>query len=239
MTTTTPDFFTEGTLKMGMQIRGGPWKIVPLASRDMDPALVFASERQAVRAASYEKLAGNIIEDSEWNASRQIFVTSPSAGDGKTSTAFNLAWALSMRVKPVLLVELNLRGPRFGRMLGNPRIRYGVDSVLRGIATGKECVFSLVNEDMHVAAVRDPIKQSEVKRLQSCFGAFMEWTKKEYQWVIFDCPAVLSPNWNEWFDTSAGSTLMIVRSERTPAVNVRRATRRLGERLKGVVLNIN
>lgn len=238
MTTVTPDFFTDGKLKMGMQIRGGPWKIVPLPSQSMDPALVFASERQAVRAASYEKLAANIIEDQEWNATRQVFVTSPDPGDGKTSSAFNLAWALSTRAKPVLLVELNLRQPKFGAMLGNPRIRYGVDSVLRGIASAKECVFSLVNEDLHVAAVRDEMTRSEIRRLQPSFGALIEWAQKEYQWVVFDCPPVLSPSWNGWYDANARSVLMIVRSEHTPAVDVRRASKRLGERLKGVALNI-
>lgn len=238
MTTATPTFFTDGKLQMGMQIRGGPWKTVPLASQSMDPALVFASEQQATRAASYEKLAVNIIEDQDWNASRRIFVTSPDAGDGKTSTSFNLAWALSTLAKPVLLVELNLHGPRFGRMLGRPRIRYGVDSVLRGVATGKECVFSLVHEHLHVVAVRDAMKRSEIKRMQSSFSGFMEWAQKEYQWVIFDCPPVLSHGWNSWFEANAKTVLMIVRSEHTPEVNVRRASKRLGDRLKGVALNV-
>lgn len=236
--TTTPAFFSDGKLRMGMQIRGGPWKIVPLPAQDMDPALVFANQRQALRAVSYERLADKIIEDKDWNSSRQIFVTSPDPGDGKTSTAFNLAWALSTRVKPVLLVELNFQGPRFGNILGNPRIRYGVDSVLKGIASGKEAVFSLVNEDFHIAAVRDAMKRSEARRLQPCFGSFLEWAQKEYQWILFDCPPVLSPAWNEWFDESAHSVLMIVRSKRTPAIDVRRASQRLGQRLKGVVLNI-
>jgi Mrp family chromosome partitioning ATPase len=238
VTTTTPDFFTDGKLKMGMQIRGGPWKIVPLASQSMDPALVFSSELQAVRAASYEKLAARIIEDPDWNATRQVFVTSPDPGDGKTSSAFNLAWALSTRAKPVLLVELNLRSPRFGAMLGNPRIRYGVDSVLRGIATPRECVFSLVNEDLHVAAARDAMSYSEIRRFQSGFNALISWAKQEYQWVVFDCPSVLSLAWNDWHDANAKSVLMIVRNEHTPEIDVRRASKRLGDRLKGVALNI-
>jgi len=227
----------DGKLQMGMQIRGGPWKIVPLASRDVNPALVFANEQQAPRAASYQALADKIIEDPEWKDSRRIFVTSPDDGDGKTSTAFNLAWALSTRTKPVLLAELNLGRPDLRNMLGKPRIRYGVDCVLRGISSEKESVFSLVSEDFHVAAVRDKMARSEVKRFQPLFDSFLDWARKEYQWVVLDCPPVLSNRWNDWFKAHATSVLLVVRNEKTPAVDVRRASRRLEQALKGVVLN--
>jgi Mrp family chromosome partitioning ATPase len=227
----------DGKLQMGMQIRGGPWKIIPLPSKDIDPALVFASERQALRAASYQSLADRIIQDKEWPSSHRIFVTSPDEGDGKTSTAFNLAWALSTRVQPVLLAEVNLARPRFCTMLGRPRIRYGVDSVLRGVSTEKEAVFSLVNDALHVAAIRDSMGRSEIKRFQPLFNSFLDWAQKEYQWIVLDCPPVLSRAWNSWLREQAAPALLIVRSRRTPAVDVRRASRRLGKRLKGVVLN--
>jgi Mrp family chromosome partitioning ATPase len=226
-----------GKLQMGMQIRGGPWKIIPLPSEDIDPALVFASDLQSVRAASYQALADKIMEDGEWPPSHRIFITSPDTGDGKTSTAFNLAWALSTRVQPVLLAELNLGRPRICTMLGRPRIRYGIDCALKGIATEKECVFSLVNENLHVAAIRDVMGRGEVKRFQPLFNSFLDWAQKEYQWVVLDCPPVLSGAWNHWLRDQAVSALLIVRSRKTPAVDVRRATRRLGNRLKGVVLN--
>jgi Mrp family chromosome partitioning ATPase len=234
---TTPAIFMDGKLQMGMQIRGGPWKTIPLATRDVNPALVFANEHQLARAASYQRLADKIVDDEEWNQTRHVFVTSPNNKDGKTSTAFNLAWALSTRAKPILFVELNFHKPQLRGMLGNPRIRYGIDSVLRGIASGKESVFSLVNDDLHVCAMRDPLKKSELKRFLPAFDLFLAWAKREYQWIVFDCPPVLSSSWNAWFDKNGNSVLLVARSERTPAVNVQRASVRLGKRLKGVVLN--
>lgn len=227
----------NGKLQMGVQVRGGPWKIIPLPSKDIDPALVFAGERQAVRAASYQSLADRILEDKEWPSSHRVFITSPDEGDGKTSTAFNLAWAFSTRVKPVLLVELNLARPRFCSMLGRPRIRYGVDCVLRGVSTEKESVFSLVNEDLHVAAIRDAMRGSEIRQFQPLFNSFLNWAEKEYRWVVLDCPPVLSRAWNSWLRAHADAALLVVRSRKTPAVDVSRASRRLGGRLKGVVLN--
>jgi Mrp family chromosome partitioning ATPase len=234
---TTPAFALDGKLQMRMQIRNGPWKIVPLARQEVNPALVFANEQQGIRAATYQRLAEKIMDDADWCSARQIFVTSPDHGDGKSSTAFNLAWALSTRVKPVLLAELNLHAPRLRSMLGKPRVRYGVDSVLRGIAAEKESVFSLVNEDLHVSAVRDPMKRSEVRRFQPSLDSYLEWANKQYQWVVYDCPPVLSSEWNGWFKERASSVMLVARAEKTPGVDVRHASKRLGDRLKGVVLN--
>lgn len=229
----------DGALRMGMQIRGGPWKIVPLASNDVNPVLVFANEAQSARAASYQSLAEKIADDPDWNDSRQVFVSSPDEGDGKTSTAFNLAWALSTRAKPVLLTEMNLGRPGLRDMLGKPRIRYGIDCVLRKIATEKESVFSLVHDDLHVAAARDALARSEIRRFQPELDSFLSWARKEYQWIIVDCPPVLSHQWNDWLKERAGSVLLVVRSGKTPGVDVRRASGRLGRSLKGVVINKN
>jgi Mrp family chromosome partitioning ATPase len=233
----TQGLLVDGKLQMGVQIRGGPWRIIPLPSKDIDPALVFADEQQAVRAASYQSLADRILEDAEWPSSHRVFITSPDEGDGKTSTAFNLAWAFSTRVKPVLLVELNLARPRFCSMLGKPRIRYGVDCALKGVSTEKESVFSLVNADLHVAAIRDAMRGSEIRQLQPLFNSFLKWAEKEYQWVVLDCPPVLSRAWNSWLNVHADPALLIVRSRKTPAVDVTRASRRLSRKLRGVVLN--
>lgn len=233
----TPAIVGDIKLQMGMQIRNGPWQHVPLRSKDIHPSLVFANEQQAMRAASYETLADRLIADKTWAESRQIFVTSPMAGDGKTTTAFNLAYAFSKRAQPVLLVELNLQAPGLRTTLGNPRIRYGIDSLLRKIATEQESVFTLVSDDLYIGAVRDAMSRTEIKRFQPALGPFLKWAREEFEWVILDCPPVLSRHWDEWFKENATSVLMVVRSERTPGIYVRSASRKLKGSLKGAVLS--
>jgi hypothetical protein len=54
---------------------------------------------------------------------------------------------------------------------------------------------------------------------------------------VLDCPPVLSRAWNSWLNVHADPALLIVRSRKTPAVDVTRASRRLSRKLRGVVLN--
>jgi Mrp family chromosome partitioning ATPase len=226
----------ESQFSIEMELRGGPRKIVSLAARRINPALVFANEQLASHAAGYQDAADRLLHG-DWWMPRRMFVTSPSAGDGKTTTAFNLAWALTTRGKKVLLVELNLAQPRFQTLLGNPRIRHGVDSVLRRTAPPNESVFSLGSSELHVAAVRSQMQRVEAKEYLRNLDAFLDWGEKEYEWLVMDCPAVLSPMWNGWFSAHVQEALLVVRSGRTALAHVRKATKVLGDGLRGVLLN--
>jgi len=226
-----------GALEMGLQIRGGPRHMVPLAGRDLDAGLIFADESQASRAPSYESLAEKIAENDRWKASRKIFVTSPGAREGKSCTAFNLGWTLASRFGSVLVVELNLERPDMRRLLGGARLRYGIDSALRGIASREESAFTLGSESLQVAAVRDPMSGRLVRRFLPEADLFLGWATEHYQWVVIDCPSVLSSRWTQWFRRNAADVLLLARAGRTPGLRLRRAARRLGDSLQGVVLN--
>ncbi|MFT4114206.1 tyrosine-protein kinase family protein [Silvibacterium sp.] len=228
-------------IEMGTLIRNGPRQLVPLDGRYLDPALVFAGGEESRRLQGYLALAAKIAGEDAWKATRTIFVTSPDSEDGRTSTAFNLGWALASRAEegslPVLVVELDLQQPSMRRMLGNPRIRYGIDCALREIASEEESTFTLVNERLHISAVRDRIPGNQARKVLRKAEPFLEWAAQEYAWVVVDCPPVLSKRWTKWHREHAKDVLLLVRSGWTPAVRVRRAAKRLGQALRGVVLN--
>ena len=67
-------------------------------------------------------------------ASRAVLVTSPSASEGKTTTAMNLAASLTMAGRNVILIEGDLRKPEIGSSLGI-KTELGLVSVLLGEAS--------------------------------------------------------------------------------------------------------
>jgi len=68
-----------------------------------------------------------------------VLVTSAVAGEGKTSTAVDLAQAIALTGRSVVLVELDLRRPTFSRHLAiDPR--HGVTNVLNGRMTLESCL---------------------------------------------------------------------------------------------------
>jgi Mrp family chromosome partitioning ATPase len=226
----------ERRLSLSMPIGGGPRKVVEVPSKDILSTLIFANEQLLTGAAGYHAVAENLLHENWWNP-RRVFVTSPVRGDGKTCTAFNLAWALTTRGKSVLLVELNFARPRFRSVLGDLRIRYGVDCAIRGSVKPADSVFSMGSDRLNVSAVRDAMGRRELKQNMPSLVSFLNWGSENYDWLILDCPSVLSPSWNTWFRENAEPALLVVREHQTPLVQIRQATRNLGDRLKGVLLN--
>jgi len=230
----------ESRLALSVAIGRGPKKVIELNKKDLHPALTFAHRRTnasaEVEIASYRRVVDNLLRDDKWQP-RQVFVSSPKAGDGKTSTAFNLAWALSMQQKSVLLIELNFARPRFRSVLGDLRIRYGLDGALQGSAKPEDSVFSLGDSGLHVSAVRDALDKSGIKRRLPSLSNFIGWASESYEWLVFDCPPVLSSGWTGWFRENANPVLMVVRAHKTPLLEVRRAAQQLGPSLKGTLLN--
>jgi Mrp family chromosome partitioning ATPase len=83
----------------------------------------------------YELLAANIAQIFDGHdGTVQLAVTSALPGEGKTTTATNLAAALSRRGATVMLADFDLRKPSVSGFVGIPRDSAGVSELLAGAA---------------------------------------------------------------------------------------------------------
>ncbi len=83
----------------------------------------------------YELLAANIAQIFDGHQGAvQLAVTSAVPGEGKTTTATNLAAALSRRGASVMLADFDLRKPAVSEFVGIPRSAAGVSELLSGAA---------------------------------------------------------------------------------------------------------
>lgn len=87
---------------------------------------------------AYRTLRATITAD-DHPGPRVILVTSPSAGEGKTTTAINLASSLALAGQQVMLIEADLRRPAVGRALDVSPL-HGTGDVLLGTADLGEAV---------------------------------------------------------------------------------------------------
>jgi Mrp family chromosome partitioning ATPase len=87
-------------------------------------------------ADEYELLAANIAQIfGDHEGTVQLAVTSALPGEGKTTTAANLAAALARRGAGVLLADFDLRKPTVSEFVGIPRGAAGVAELLAGVVS--------------------------------------------------------------------------------------------------------
>ncbi len=77
-------------------------------------------------------LAANVLFSSRGRELDAVLITSPGAGDGKTSLVFGLARALTLLGQSVIAIEADLRHPRFVQVC-NLQQQGGLSSVLAGV----------------------------------------------------------------------------------------------------------
>ncbi len=148
---------------------------------------------QSLEADSYRNLRASILGGSR-NAPaslRQILVTSAKAGEGKSTTALNLAATFARAGERTILVDADLRRPSLGGLVGESPDHPGLVDVLRGLEAWQEVVrgADIPHLDlMTTGRVGDtPIEILGSRELRQLLAGLA----RHYDRVILDGPAVL------------------------------------------------
>ncbi len=148
-----------------------------------------------------------------------IAVSSPGIGDGKTTTAINLAGALAQAPEArVLLLELDVRRPSFASHLALSRSsRAGiVDAILRPSLALKDVVRTLPTFNLAVVtageATSAPYEVLKSDRLQQLLAE----ARQEYDHVIVDTPPLAAVPDCRVISRVIDGFIIVVRAHGTP-----------------------
>ncbi|WP_344358088.1 polysaccharide biosynthesis tyrosine autokinase [Brachybacterium phenoliresistens] len=146
---------------------------------------------QGNHAEAYRELRTNLRFLEMRGRSRSVLVTSSVKGEGKSTTAINLAAALARSRRRVLLVDADLRDPSVHRCLGVEG-GAGLSTVLIGDALLEDVVQPLDLENLTVLA-SGPVPPNPSELLDSAeMEAFLQEATATYDIVILDSPPVLA-----------------------------------------------
>ena len=223
-----------------------PRALAPAASAAKSlaaPKPVRDTESQTMAAEAYRALRTNLSYVSPVKPPRVIVVTSALSGDGKTTSASNLAVTLAQQNKRVLLIDAETRR-------GNLHTLFGIEStpgffdLLYGQATPGECIRRVSLEgSAHLDVLPSggmPNHNAADLLVASRLSPFFERLRGQYDYVLVDTPPLNLFTDAALIGAHADATLLVARADRTERQALKFAVLQLQHvqaNLAGAILN--
>jgi Mrp family chromosome partitioning ATPase len=216
-------------------------RVVPVLPEHLEAQRVVPPGTPGPASAGFRMLRTQVLQRMNAHGWRTLSVFSPSPGEGRTTTAVNLAIHIANdHDHTVLLVDMDLRRPAVAAAFGFIPER-GIDDVLAGEAEIGQCLYHPEGLERLVVlpARRALTHSSEILSGLRCGELVAELrTRYEDRIVIFDLPPVLATDDALAFAPHADCGLMVAVEGRTRREDLVRAIELLHETpIVGTMLN--
>ncbi len=204
------------------------------------PLVVSLAKPTSPAAEAYRSLRTSLQFARQERELRTILVTSPAAGEGKTSTLSNLGAMFAQAGQRVVLVSCDMRRPRLGQFFGLDESQ-GLTTAILGELPVEELVQAVPGDDnlWLLGSGQLPPNPAELlhgRRIQEVFSAL----RGLFDLVLIDSPPVLPVTDAVLLAKDADATLLIVAAGQTSRGDLQRAAEKLAHvnaRVVGLVLN--
>lgn len=173
---------------------------------------MFVVEKQpkSVAAEAYRSLKTNIQYSSFDKEYKTIVITSANPGEGKSTTAGNLALTLAEGEAKVLLVDCDMRKPSMHK---NFRVTntYGISDVLLQKQKVMD-VAHMYNKNLSIiTAGKIPPNPAEMLASKA-MTLFLKEMKEHFDYIVLDTPPVQAVADAQILSTKVDGTLVVVRA---------------------------
>jgi capsular exopolysaccharide synthesis family protein len=200
-------------------------------------------ENQTMAAEAYRALRTNLSYVSPAKPPRVIVLTSALSGDGKTTSASNLAVTLAQQNKRVLLIDAETRRGNLHTLFGI-EAQPGFFDLLYGQATPGECIRRVALEGTgHLDVLPSggaPNANAADLLVAGRLAPFFERLRMQYDYVLIDTPPLNLFTDAALIGAHADATLLVARADRTERQALRFAVLQLQHvqaNLAGAILN--
>ncbi|MGH7655759.1 MAG: polysaccharide biosynthesis tyrosine autokinase [Gemmatimonadaceae bacterium] len=231
-----------GTIpNLQQQARSVGYRLPPPPGSDGKPAT--GREYQTPAAEAYRTLRTNLNYLTPPNPPHVIVITSALPGDGKTTTAVNLAVTLAHQGQRVILIDAETRRGTVHDLFGIPPAP-GFFDLMYGQASPGECIRRVEMEGggtldvlpLGSAPSVNPADLLVAGRLQPLF----ERLRPQYDYVIIDTPPLNLFTDGALIGAHADALLLVARADKTDRDELRYAVQQLRNvqvTLAGTILN--
>lgn len=215
-----------------------PPEVQPAAA--LDPVLAVYLRPKSAEAEAIRGIRTQLLFSTRNKDHQVIQVTSPNAGDGKSTLAANLALALASADKRVVLVDCDFRKPRVHKLfaLENPDV--GLASVVADQSDLGGAVHGCEIDNLTLLPCgprpSNPAELLTSPKFQEILGEL----RASYDFVILDTPPVLAVSDPAAVAPRADGVILVFRMTADAGPNAERAKEELAAvsaRVLGVVVN--
>jgi polysaccharide biosynthesis transport protein len=204
--------------------------------------LLSSLEGKSSLAESYRQLRTSVLLSKAGRAPKTILITSSLPGEGKTTTAINMAVSLAQTAAKVLIVDADMRRPRMHTTF-NLSNKTGLSTILSNELTEQE-MLNLVQQEtesgLYVLAC-GPMPPNPAELLGSeQMRRLLTFLEQTFTHIIIDSPPVASFTDGVLIGALVDGVLLVVHAGKSSRDIARRGKQILadvGAKIIGVVLN--
>ena len=209
-------------------------------ARGLDEHLVALHDVNAPATEQYRRLFVEIIRAGKQRELRTLLISSALSGEGKTTTALNLALTIAASgAQRVLLVEMDFRRPNIHSLLGT-RPTYGLADYLLGEVEYSKLLMETQVPGLTVVYAGRPVSSPTTLLRSERMGQFFQKVQSTsgFPYVILDSSPLLLTSEPSTLIQYADATILVVHARKTPRDVVVKAVEIVkGENILGCVFN--
>jgi succinoglycan biosynthesis transport protein ExoP len=204
------------------------------------PYLVTLELPRSSAAEAYRTLRTSILVAASQSGTKTLMVVSAVAGEGKTTTASNLAVTLAQADKRVVLISADLRRPRIHEFFGLGSADRGLSEVLGGDRRAWESMRSGKVDNLWIMSSGKASEQPTELLQSEAMRELLADQREVVDFIIIDCPPVLAVADALVLAPMVDGVLYVADAQRTPrgaVIAARAQLDQVGARIIGAVLN--
>lgn len=216
----------------------GTTEAIPKLELEAPAELVAIRDPQSPAAEHLRAIRARVLRTFEERGYRSLLVSSPGRGEGKSTTAANLALLLAAEIdRRVLLVDADLRKPAVSRLFGLPE-GPGLAEVALGRVAWPQVVRRAPWNGLAVLPAGGRATAAAELLNSPAARQFLQEARAAYDFVVIDTAPVLPVADAVVLARLVDATLLVARARRTPLEALVASAEALGKAtLLGVVLN--
>lgn len=201
--------------------------------------LVVAHQPNSSVAESMRAIRTAVFFNAANSGAKLLLFTSPSPGDGKSTTISNLAISMAQAGKKVCLVDCDFRRPRVHRYFG-VKAKPGGKAYIQGDMTLEEAVQPSGVENLSLLTCGGHPENPGEFILQPQFGEMFAQLRDDFDFVLIDSPPVIPVSDPTVLAAYVDAIYMVLRIRKGVTVSAQQTVDTLSQveaQIQGVIVN--